>query len=250
MSATNRDASIKITLGYEGGYTNDPHDPGGATNWGITIIDARLYWKKDATAADVKAMPLSVAIDIYQKKYWAKMNCDADPAGVDFATFDYGVNSGTGRAVPCRAANKNASAVEWVKGICADRLTFLHHLTNWKYFGKGWGPRVANVEARGVKMALQDEGHAPEVVQKKLQDEGAAASTQAKKEVAKAGGTIAAPSSTQIPDAPHHLDLSVLPHWLPYVVAAVVVAAVIVFVWRWWANSHRAAAYAAVAAGG
>lgn len=42
MTASNREASISKTLSYEGGYTNDPRDPGGATNWGITIYDARL----------------------------------------------------------------------------------------------------------------------------------------------------------------------------------------------------------------
>jgi lysozyme family protein len=88
------EASISKTLTYEGGYTNDPRDPGGATNWGITIFDARLYWKHDASPADVKAMPKSVAIDIYRQKYWAKMGCDDRPSGVDFVEFDFGVNSG------------------------------------------------------------------------------------------------------------------------------------------------------------
>ena len=91
MTASNREAAISKTLTYEGGYSNHPADPGGPTNWGITIIDARKHWKANATAADVKAMPKSVAIDIYRKKYWAVMNCDARPAGVDFVDFDLGV---------------------------------------------------------------------------------------------------------------------------------------------------------------
>ena len=76
MTASNREAAISKTLTYEGGYTNDPRDPGGATNWGITIADANAYWKKGATPADVQAMPKSVAIDIYREKYWAVMGCD------------------------------------------------------------------------------------------------------------------------------------------------------------------------------
>lgn len=162
MVASNRNACILKTLEYEGGYTNDAADPGGPTNWGITIADARMYWKKNATAADVKAMPKSVAIDIYRDKYWAKMGCDDDPPGVDFATFDYGVNSGTGRAIPCRKANKNDDPVEWAKGICDDRLAFLKRLKTWPVFGKGWGRRVADVRATAIVMAKH--GQAPKVI--------------------------------------------------------------------------------------
>src|SRR6185369_9289037 len=114
MTASSYDEALRRVLVHEGGYSNHPSDPGGPTNWGITIHDARQYWKADATADDVKAMPLSVAIEIYRRRYWNAMNCDADPAGVDLATFDYGVNSGVGRAVPCRAACKTTDAVEWV----------------------------------------------------------------------------------------------------------------------------------------
>lgn len=153
MAAVNREAAILKTLEYEGGYTNDAADPGGPTNWGITIADARMYWKKDATAADVKAMPRAIAVDIYRDKYWAKMNCDADPAGVDFATFDYGVNSGVGRAIPCRLQNKNADPAKWAAGICDDRLAFLKRLRTWPNFGKGWGRRVADVRATAIKMS-------------------------------------------------------------------------------------------------
>jgi lysozyme family protein len=153
MVATNREASILKTLEYEGGYTNDKNDPGGPTNWGITIADARMYWKKNATAADVKAMPKMIAVNIYRDKYWAKMGCDDDPPGVDFATFDYGVNSGTGRAIPCRKANQNDDPVEWAKGICDDRLAFLKRLKTWPVFGKGWGSRVADVRATAITMA-------------------------------------------------------------------------------------------------
>ena len=53
----------------EGGYSNDPRDPGGPTNWGITLADARVHWKPDA-AADVRTMPRSVAEAIYKAEYW------------------------------------------------------------------------------------------------------------------------------------------------------------------------------------
>src|SRR5215813_11083100 len=98
MSASSYDEALARLLVHEGGYTNHPSDPGGPTNWGITLEDARRYWKRDATAADVRAMPVAVAKDIYQSRYWAPLHGDDLPAGVDYAVFDYGVNSGISRA--------------------------------------------------------------------------------------------------------------------------------------------------------
>src|SRR5258705_5153236 len=99
MTASSYDEALRRVIVHEGGYSNHPTDPGGPTNWGITIHDARAYWKTEATAADVRSMPVEVAKDIYRSKYWDAMRCDDLPAGVDYAVFDYGVNSGIGRAV-------------------------------------------------------------------------------------------------------------------------------------------------------
>ena len=98
MTASSYDEALRRVLVHEGGYSNHPSDPGGPTNWGITIHDARAYWKKEATAADVRNMPVDVAKDIYRSKYWDAMCCDNLPVGVDYAVFDYGVNSGIARA--------------------------------------------------------------------------------------------------------------------------------------------------------
>lgn len=250
MTATNREASIKITLGYEGGYTNDKADPGGPTNWGITIADARMYWKPDATYLDVRAMPLSVAIEIYRKQYWDKMACDGDPDGVDLVTFDYGVNSGVGRSIPCRSRNKKPSIVDWVKAICDERLNFLTHLRTWSVFGKGWGSRVSNVKARGVKMALTATGDTAANVKKKLDEEAKASAAKAKANGAAAGTTVGAPASTQAPDAPHHVDVSQfdLTSKIGVAIACIVLAGVaFYFVWRWKHNNSDALAFAQVA---
>ena len=98
MRATYDEAMERGVFPHEGGYTNDPRDPGGATNWGITIADARAYWKPGATAADVRTMPKSVAEDIYARQYAAPLRYDDLPAGVDYSVLDYGINSGVGRA--------------------------------------------------------------------------------------------------------------------------------------------------------
>ncbi len=66
----NYNYALQQVLKSEGGYTNDPRDPGGPTNYGITIADYRMYVKKDATASDVKNMHLSDAQTIYRSRCW------------------------------------------------------------------------------------------------------------------------------------------------------------------------------------
>ena len=73
MSAENYDKCLAITLDFEGGYSNDPGDPGGPTKYGITIIDVRKYLNPHATAADVRALSLDDAKTIYRKHYWEQI---------------------------------------------------------------------------------------------------------------------------------------------------------------------------------
>ena len=98
MSASNYDEALRRLLAHEGGYVNHPSDPGGPTNFGITLADYRRYRKSDATAADVRGMKIGDANAIYRAKYWNAQRCDQLPSGVDYSIFDYGVNSGTGRS--------------------------------------------------------------------------------------------------------------------------------------------------------
>jgi lysozyme family protein len=98
MATADYDDALRHLLVHEGSYINHPADPGGPTNFGITIYDYRKYVKSDATAADVQAMKLDDAKAIYRAKYWDAQRCDELSAGVDYAIFDYGVNSGIGRS--------------------------------------------------------------------------------------------------------------------------------------------------------
>jgi lysozyme family protein len=171
MSASSYDEALSRLLVHEGGYSNHPADPGGPTNFGITLADARAYWKRDATAADVRAMPRAVAREIYRTKYWAALRGNDLPAGVDYAVFDYGVNSGIGRAGKVlrrlvgladtmSAIDGAVIAAVWrrpprrlIEAICDERLAFLQSLSTWGVFGNGWGRRVREVRAAALAMA-------------------------------------------------------------------------------------------------
>ncbi|MBS0536869.1 MAG: glycoside hydrolase family 108 protein [Proteobacteria bacterium] len=171
MASKNFDRALACLLKHEGGYTNHPSDPGGPTNFGITIADYRKFVKRDATAADVKAMRVEQAKVIYRARYWDALACDDLPAGVDYAVFDYGVNSGIGRSGKVLrrllgladathgvtddviAAARATDASRLVEAICDERLRFLKSLKTWGVFGNGWGRRVAEVKAAALAMA-------------------------------------------------------------------------------------------------
>ena len=240
MTTYTREVAISKTLTYEGGYTNHPKDPGGPTNWGITIKDAQLYWKPDATAEDVKAMPKSVAIEIYRQKYWAKMGCDDRPAGVDFVDFDLGVNSGVGRTASFRKAldPQKLSPVAYVTAHSAKRMSFLQGLRTWGVFGKGWGRRVADVEAFGVRLALGGQGKPCAPTLKKE------AANAAKKSIGHA--TAGASTSAGAPSLPDLSGLDVS-HTLGRVLFGIGVTIIVAyFGWNAIQQGHRANAYASV----
>jgi lysozyme family protein len=173
MAASTYDEALRRLLAHEGGYTNHPSDPGGPTNFGITIYDYRRYVKPNATAADVRAMTVGEAKAIYRKRYWDAQRCDELPAGVDYSVFDYGVNSGIGRSgkvlrrvvglpdtthvvtdeVLRAVAKRDPNAL--VIAINDERLAFLKRLKTWPVFGKGWGARVATVKSVSLRMAAQ-----------------------------------------------------------------------------------------------
>lgn len=153
MAAVNYPECLRRLLVHEGGYTNDAADPGGPTNFGITIADYRMYVKKNATAADVRAMKLDDAKKIYKAKYWDAMGCDQLPSGVDYAVFDYGVNSGISRALKVLARFPNMPPVDTVEAICTERLAFLKRLKTWPVFGAGWGRRVKEVRVYALALA-------------------------------------------------------------------------------------------------
>ena len=162
---------LSLLLVHEGGYTNHPSDPGGPTNFGITIEDYRRYVKVNATAADVRRMRLDEAKIIYREKYWDAQRCDELPAGVNYAVFDYGVNSGTGRSgkvlrrtlgLPVNSSTVTDAVIAGgrvadpkilIAAICEERLRFLQALKTWPVFGTGWGRRVAEVKSTALKMA-------------------------------------------------------------------------------------------------
>lgn len=167
----NKGPTIDRVLVSEGGYTNDRQDPGGCTNLGITIFDTRLYVKKTATCADVKALTRAKAVNIYDTKYWDALAADALPSGLDYSVVDEGVNSGVARAgrvlrqllgLPTKdwhvtpevlGAIKGRAVTALIRKFNAERSAFLHRLPTCARFCGGWDKRVASVNAISLQLA-------------------------------------------------------------------------------------------------
>lgn len=268
MTAATYDGAMTRVYADEGGYSDDAHDPGGATKYGITIIDARKYaaefgWivGRTVTKQDVRAMPKDFAAKVYKEKYAKPMRYDDLPAGLDYSVLDAAINSGVGRApkwlatalklpaqaigvlvAPSNAANDKVALIQRYWNA---RLSFLHALSTWQYFGKGWGRRVATGEAAAVKMWLTVGASlpAPEV-KKTMNDQAPKATAQAKKTAAGAattggGGGVAAPSIDwdQIGAIGGKIALAI------FIVGVVVVIAYLIR--NTIIHNQRAAAYAA-----
>jgi Glycosyl hydrolase 108 len=82
--------SLKFVLKWEGGYVNDPQDPGGETKWGIS--------KRSYPHVDISALTPDQAARIYFEDYWLESGCDKLDSPFNTVVFDTAVNCGVGRA--------------------------------------------------------------------------------------------------------------------------------------------------------
>jgi len=93
------DSALKLTLGFEGGFSDDPDDLGGRTNFGITQKTYRAWRKfKGQAPQDVSEITRQEVHDIYHEWYWIAGHCQSLPHQIGMAHFDACVNHGTHNA--------------------------------------------------------------------------------------------------------------------------------------------------------
>jgi lysozyme family protein len=90
--------AVNFVLKYEGGFSNHPLDPGGATNMGITIATLSEARGRKVTVEEVKNLTLEEAKEIYRQRYWEPCLCDRMPRMLAIPVFDCAVNQGNRRA--------------------------------------------------------------------------------------------------------------------------------------------------------
>lgn len=161
---------LKEVLKHEGGWSDHPSDPGGATMKGITIGTYRAWKRRAVTKAELRAISDDEVAAIYKKNYWDKVRGDDLPGGLDFVAMDAAVNSGPSRGAkwlqqglgvvadgtigPATIAAANAQyAPAVIERAIGFRLAFLKRLKTWPTFGKGWGRRVEDVRVKALTLA-------------------------------------------------------------------------------------------------
>lgn len=156
----NFDTAFDRLMGNEGGYTNNPKDPGGETNWGITWPVLRQAIGEGIVPAGttISSLTKDQAKTIYSAYFWAPLG-DADPA-IKFQVFDFAVNSGIQTAIrKLQAAIEVADDGHWgpmsaaklaecdkndvLMRFMAQRLRFWPKCSAWPSMGAGWVNRAA-----------------------------------------------------------------------------------------------------------
>lgn len=153
MSAENFLVSLSTTLSFEGGYSNNPVDPGRATNLGVTLETLSRWLGRVATVEEIKDLTKVSVAPIYKKFFWEPCGCDSLASGVDLAVFDYAVNSGPGAAIRALALTDGISPVARIQKICSLRISMLERLAIYATFGRGWNRRVAGILERATQLS-------------------------------------------------------------------------------------------------
>jgi lysozyme family protein len=170
----NLSVAVELILDHEGGYVNHPRDPGGCTNYGITIGTYRRLIDPNGTCYDLRAMGKGIARSIYQRSYWNAVKADSLPPGIDLIVFDHGVNAGPRRAARLLQAALGVSqdgivgpltlAAAWeqagsmfdaqalVRELTERRLDYYRSLRGWRDFGRGWARRVHETERAAFEL--------------------------------------------------------------------------------------------------
>ncbi|MFK0692077.1 glycoside hydrolase family 108 protein [Mesorhizobium sp. IMUNJ 23033] len=171
--------ALALVLKSEGGWSDNPADPGGTTMKGVTLANFRRYVKADATKADLRKISDEQVGTVYRRFYWDAVAGAELPGGVDYAVFDFAVNSGPGRAAKYLQAIVGAnqdgrigpatlSAVQArpagavIDALCDARLAFLMRLPTWPTFGRGWSERVGSVRAQALLLSASPAAPTPD----------------------------------------------------------------------------------------
>lgn len=268
MSAAGFKRSMPLVLKHEGGKVDDPRDPGGRTNQGVT---QRVYngyrVKRGLPVLDVYDMEPAERDAIYKLQYWDAIHGDQLPDGVDYVVFDGAVNSGPSQSIKwlqralgnlpvdgqigqatLAAVAEHGDPDALVEAICDRRMAFLQALKTWGTFGKGWSRRVASVRSIGRAWAS---GRDPVPLEKPEPTRKAPVSDAKKKpgkgvaDATTGGGIVTGGLGTAIETAKEALE--------PYIGASPIVRNIVVgmivlgllltiggMAYRWWAARQTA----------
>lgn len=150
----NFETAFNYVMKWEGGYVNDPNDPGGETAFGIS--------KRAYPELEIKHLTKKMAREIYLRDYWTPLKCEDMIPEIRLLVFDAGVHTGLRHAIVMlqravkvktdgiygpmtKRALEITPPVVVINSYVFQRLDHLTNLTGWKNFSKGWAKRVLEV---------------------------------------------------------------------------------------------------------
>ena len=142
---------LLLSPSHEGGYVNDPSDPGGETKFGIS--------KRSYPHLDIPNLTREKVRPIYMFDFWGKAGCSAVHPLLKFPLFDFAVNSGVSQAVKTlqrlvdarpdglfgpETLRKTSERDPFFLALeyQLERLQFMTDLANWRAHGRGWAKRI------------------------------------------------------------------------------------------------------------
>lgn len=151
------EVAVAEVLRHEGGYVDDPADPGGETNFGIS--------KRAYPHVDIKGLTQDQAVEIYRRDYWQATGCDQLPPAIAIAVFDAAVNMGKRPAVQLLQevlgvatdgilgpVTAHAATVKDHRELLVDylarRAVYYAGLKTFSRFALGWMRRLLSVHQR------------------------------------------------------------------------------------------------------
>lgn len=154
----NFDQAFDQLMIHEGGYVNNPNDPGGETNYGVTVRVARA----NGYQGEMRDLPKKFASDIAYKLYWQPIKGDELPDSLRYAVFDAAYNSGPAMAIKwlqlalvlpadgvlgskTQAALSSCNPNSVFIKMLGHRLEFLSNLKIFSAFGRGWSRRISSI---------------------------------------------------------------------------------------------------------
>lgn len=152
---------------WEGGYVDNPADPGGATNMGITQATLQRWRGRPVSKSEVKALTRAEQRRIMKRLYYDVVRGDQLPAAIAAVTYNAAVLHGTAGAGRLLQRSLNALAIPVEVDGAIGRLTlgavaqadrealldtflqveeqFLRGLKHFMTFGKGWMSRLEDI---------------------------------------------------------------------------------------------------------
>ena len=159
---------LDLVLKSEGGWVNNPNDPGGETNLGVT----KRVWEEwvGHPVESLKKLSKDDVAPLYEQKYWRPCYGEVLPRGLDLVVFSMAVNAGPGRSVKLlqssigcvpdgiigprtRELICSSNIANLISKFSESRREYYRSLKTFPIFGKGWLARVDKEESEGLSMA-------------------------------------------------------------------------------------------------